>query len=395
MFETLGEWSALDRGAGPRRYVLVTPRGRYLDMPEAAYQLDQHLRAGLTFGDVARLLTERHGRPVAADDVSAAFGRIVAAVRQAESRPQVQPRTLWFQRRLIPAAVVARMARMLAWTFHPWVLGAGLFAIVALSLMMIFGSRVCLEGPITGAALFVLSSLFHELGHATACHRYGGRAGDIGFGVYWVYPVLYSDVTDAWRLKREQRVIVDLGGVYLQGIFAAACAAAYLATGAGGFHDAFTFIALSCFVSLNPFFRFDGYWVLADLLEIPDLSRQPARLIRTLWRRLRGQGTEAYPWSRTVTAVLALYTLFGVTFFAYFVTVVIPALMVRVAAYPNQLQAFLVPLREATPRVDFAALPGLLASTVATTVALVALAGAGRALWSFARGIRRRLQNAP
>ena len=51
MFEALGEWSALDRGTGPRRYVLVTPRGRYLDMPEAAYQLDQHLRAGFPGAD--------------------------------------------------------------------------------------------------------------------------------------------------------------------------------------------------------------------------------------------------------------------------------------------------------------------------------------------------------
>ena len=65
--------------------------------------------------------------------------------------------------------------------------------------------------------LFV-SGIFHEFGHAAAL-RYGVRAREMGFGLYLVYPALYTDTTDSYRLGRWARVRTDLGGCYFHLIF--------------------------------------------------------------------------------------------------------------------------------------------------------------------------------
>ncbi len=51
--------------------------------------------------------------------------------------------------------------------------------------------------------LFVASSCFHELGHASACRHYGVSHGGVGVGLYLSFPVFYTDVTDTWRLKEN------------------------------------------------------------------------------------------------------------------------------------------------------------------------------------------------
>ena len=70
---------------------------------------------------------------------------------------------------------------------------------------------------IIGLFTFILgSSFFHELGHASACKYFGIQHGGIGFGLYLNFPVLYTDVTEVWKLKRGQRCVVNLAGVYFQ-----------------------------------------------------------------------------------------------------------------------------------------------------------------------------------
>ena len=67
--------------------------------------------------------------------------------------------------------------------------------------------------------LTLLSTLFHECGHAAACRYGGARPGVIGMGVYVVWPAFFTNVTDAYRLGRAGRIRTDLGGVYFNAIF--------------------------------------------------------------------------------------------------------------------------------------------------------------------------------
>jgi putative peptide zinc metalloprotease protein len=126
--------------------------------------------------------------------------------------------------------------------------------------------------------------VLHELGHATACSRFGARHGEIGFAMYLIFPALYTDVTDSWRLTARQRMIVDSGGIYMS-LMAATVASLFF------LYNSSPLAAQMCFIydftvlfNLNPFFRMDGYWILSDLLGIPNLMASTREMNRWLLR---------------------------------------------------------------------------------------------------------------
>lgn len=118
---------------------------------------------------------------------------------------------------------------------------------------------------------FIISAYLHEFGHVGACLRYGTAPNHIGFGIYMTMPVLYADVTNVWGLKRTERAIVDLGGVYFEFLFLT------LLSLYGFVYSKPIFIvsALMRFFGLinnfNPFLKMDGYWLFSDLSGISNL----------------------------------------------------------------------------------------------------------------------------
>jgi putative peptide zinc metalloprotease protein len=121
------------------------------------------------------------------------------------------------------------------------------------------------------AGLTLASVIFHEFGHASACRYGGARPGNIGFGLYLIWPSLYTDVTDAYQLDRAGRLRTDLGGVYFNAIFVLAMAGCYAATGQPVFLAAAFFDNFEILQQLVPVVRMDGYFILGDLVGIPDL----------------------------------------------------------------------------------------------------------------------------
>ncbi|MEO1067089.1 MAG: HlyD family efflux transporter periplasmic adaptor subunit [Pseudomonadota bacterium] len=128
-----------------------------------------------------------------------------------------------------------------------------------------------------GVALIVVKIL-HEFAHAYTAVRYGCRVPVMGVAFMVLFPLLYSDVTDAWRLKdRKQRLAIDVSGVAIELTIAsiATLAWAFLPDGparSAAFFLATTSWVLSIFVNLNPFMRFDGYHILADALGAQNLQ---------------------------------------------------------------------------------------------------------------------------
>ncbi len=128
-----------------------------------------------------------------------------------------------------------------------------------------------------GIALFLLKIL-HEFGHAYAADRYGCRVPVMGLAFMMMAPILYTDVTDAWRLpNRRQRLVIDAAGVMVE--LAVACIATFvwvfLPEGTPrqmAFLIATTSWVTSIAINLNPLMRFDGYYIFADLLGIENLQ---------------------------------------------------------------------------------------------------------------------------
>jgi hypothetical protein len=184
---------------------------------------------------------------------------------------------LWLRVVLVPAATADRAARRLS----PF---AGNAALVCFALAGMIGLAAGWLRPAdvvprsasavaVGAGLFVLSALWHELGHAAALRREGLPAGRIGGGLLWVLPVLTCDVTAAALLPRGGRLRVDIAGMVFQ--FAAAGALAAVATvwpPAG--HGATGALAAGVWNAV-PLLRTDGHWLLLALVGLPDLDAPP------------------------------------------------------------------------------------------------------------------------
>ena len=148
----------------------------------------------------------------------------------------------------------------------------------------------------------VLSAGFHEFGHAAAARRGGATPGEMGAGVYLVWPAFYTDVTDSYRLGRGGRVLTDLGGLYFNAIVAVAITGVWWASG----YDALLLVVatqiLQMLQQLTPLVRFDGYHVLADVTGVPDLFHRikPTLLGALPWRWGDPEAKQLKPWARLV-----------------------------------------------------------------------------------------------
>ena len=204
--------------------------------------------------------------------------------------------------------------------FRPPVILAMLAGLVALDLWLFFvhGIGQSLQGLLYQPEIFLvvsgltaLSVLFHELGHATACHYGGARPGKIGMGIYLVWPVFYNDVTDTYRLGRIGRLRTDLGGVYFDIIFSVAVAGAYFLTGFEPLLFVIFIQQWQILYQFMPFIRLDGYYVISDLTGVPDLFSRIKPVLKSMipGREMDKRVEELKQWVRVVVTTWVVLTI--------------------------------------------------------------------------------------
>jgi putative peptide zinc metalloprotease protein len=169
-----------------------------------------------------------------------------------------------------------------------------------------------------GAAGYVLAlffvKIFHEFGHAYMAKHFGCRVPTMGVAFLVLAPVLYTDVTDAWRLQsRRQRMLVSAAGMMVEIAIAAVATFLWAFLPDGVVRSACFFIAtvswvLSLAINLSPLMRFDGYYLLGDYWRISNLQPRGFALFRWSIREilfdLQAPCPEDWPWRRRATVVL-------------------------------------------------------------------------------------------
>ena len=124
-----------------------------------------------------------------------------------------------------------------------------------------------------------LTKILHELGHALACRRSGSDCHEMGVMLLVFTPCLYCNVSDSWMLASKwQRMAIAAAGIYVEGILAASCTFLWWFSVPGIFNSLCMNTILVCSVGTlllngNPLLRFDGYYILSDWLEVPNLGR--------------------------------------------------------------------------------------------------------------------------
>ena len=124
--------------------------------------------------------------------------------------------------------------------------------------------------------IIVIKTL-HEFGHATTCRHFGGEVHEMGACFICFTPVGYVDASDAWMMsQRRHKIYVALGGIYIEFIIASIAAHVWLYAPPGlvqsiAFNAMITASINTVFFNMNPLMKFDGYYVVSDLMEVPNL----------------------------------------------------------------------------------------------------------------------------
>ncbi len=155
-----------------------------------------------------------------------------------------------------------------------------------------FSHMLTVEGALAFTLTLVIVKSLHELGHAITAVRCGCRVPTMGVCFMVLVPMLYTDVSDAWRLKsRWQRLAIDSAGIAVETALACMATLAWAVLPDGlprsvVFAIATTSWLLTLGMNLNPFMRFDGYYILADALGIDNLQPRSFALGRWWLREL-------------------------------------------------------------------------------------------------------------
>ena len=190
-------------------------------------------------------------------------------------------RSVWLRLPLLPGSRVEWLARRLQVLASTRVLAllatGGAVLYVAANLVAPWPGLPAGRSWPVALLLVLMTALWHELGHASALQREGYPPGRIGWGILFILPVLWTDVSAVAALPRRGKLRVDLAGVCFQ------VAAGGVLTLVGGLLQspvlslAGGLALLAVLWSLLPFIRADGYWALADLLNLRDLEQPRPR----------------------------------------------------------------------------------------------------------------------
>lgn len=174
-----------------------------------------------------------------------------------------------------------------------------------------------LQGFAFYALSLVVLKILHELGHAYAARHFGARIPVIGLAFLVMFPILYTDTTDVWRIQaRRSRTLINSAGIIVELCVAALSLLlwAFLPDGifrSIAFFAATTSWAMSLFVNLNPWMRFDGYYIISDLLGVENLQKRGFEVGRWVMRNtlfgLDEGLSESYPRK----------AIFGMTIYAF------------------------------------------------------------------------------
>jgi putative peptide zinc metalloprotease protein len=128
--------------------------------------------------------------------------------------------------------------------------------------------------------------LLHELGHAFTAKRFGCRIPTIGIAFLVMWPVAYTDTNDVWRLTKHRQRLAVVGAGMLTELAIAAWATLAWAVLPEGTAKAMTFLLATTTwiatiaINASPFMRFDGYFLLSDSLQMPNLHARAFALAR-------------------------------------------------------------------------------------------------------------------
>ncbi|MBW3540855.1 MAG: hemolysin D [Planctomycetes bacterium] len=184
------------------------------------------------------------------------------------------------------------------WVFSPGAVAACvLLVLAALGMVAVHFDAVMADMPdfeaffafrnvVLMLIVVAVTKILHEIGHGIACKHFGGECHEMGLMFLVFTPCLYCNVSDAWMLPNKwHRIAISGAGMYVEIVLASIATLLWLASEPGLLNALCLNVMFVCSVSTvlfngNPLLRYDGYYMLADLVEVPNLRQQAGAVIR-------------------------------------------------------------------------------------------------------------------
>jgi len=360
----------LDSSATTPQFVARDSNGKSYVLSESLKDILVMLDGERDLEQVARDVSRREGAIVSEARIREVIERYLVAHGLVEETPRGGPPTdvtvlpddatragrskfdFIFRIPLIKPAAAVWLADRFTWLYRPLIALLAVAGIV-FSHVAFYGEWFRQRDVLSfGATEYVIAyglvlctAIFHEIGHAAACRTFKCEHGAIGFLLYIIFPAFYVNLSNAWRLSGRQRAIIDVGGVYFQLITTLPLFLVYLLTGNAYCAAVIYSVDVMVLISLNPFLKFDGYWLLVDLTGLVNLQRRGLRV-----------GKEVVLWSLGVIKdiptfkdvkgawrkfLLAFYSLVTIAFFSTF-------LLLLLVLAPNKVWEIITGARNLT-----------------------------------------------
>ena len=172
--------------------------------------------------------------------------------------------------------------------------------------------------------MFVMLPVYavHELAHASMCDYYGAKPREIGTGLYYLAPYFYCDTSDSWRVSRRARIMISLAGplstVTIASLFAFLSYLISPGYGQNVLRVAAFFGFYGSLINFSPVIETDGYYILADALNIPNLRDEAFSYIRRMLRMALRRRVPSVRQSAKRVRIIALYSAISILWLAYF-----------------------------------------------------------------------------
>ncbi len=202
---------------------------------------------------------------------------------------------------LDPDVIFGKMAKPLWWI---WTKQTHWICVILVSIAaVIFCRNLDRAGPLMAhffslnnlALIWVLTLIIksiHELGHGLTCKHFGGEVHEVGAMMLVFTPYFFVNVSDCWVMpKRNHRILISAAGIYVELVIAALATFLWAVVQPGFLQVTLYNIIIIASVSTivfnaNPLMRFDGYYILTDVLEVPNLQAKSRALISHQVKRL-------------------------------------------------------------------------------------------------------------
>jgi putative peptide zinc metalloprotease protein len=183
------------------------------------------------------------------------------------------------------------------WFFStPATIASILFALSALSLVIVefdafrarlpsFHTFFSAQNWLALGLTLMVTKILHEFGHGMSCKHFGGECHEMGVMMLVLTPCLYCNVSDSWMLpNRWHRAAIGAAGMYVELVLASFATYIWWFSQPGPLHYFALNVMFVCSVSTvmfnaNPLLRYDGYYILSDILEIPNLRQKASTIL--------------------------------------------------------------------------------------------------------------------